>query len=178
MFMHNSNKCIIPECYIDSCLIEVLLVAGNDYVNHHKGNGKVAREMQMNFNDDFCIGIIDEDKKQLDYLKFFEEKKESDFLKLWKHKDKHHYIIQIRPVIESWFFRICSENDINLSDFGLPTKIKPLLKISKSIGSRKDDRFIKLFKQMKNENCQPVIELKNWLEFLKENKYNSNLDLL
>lgn len=60
--MNNSNKCIIPECYVDSCLIEVLLNAEKDYVNHHKGNGKFAREMKDNFNDDFCIGIIDEDK--------------------------------------------------------------------------------------------------------------------
>ena len=51
--MHNSNKCIIPECYIDSCLVEVLLMVDKDYVNHHKGNGKVAKEMQDNFNDDF-----------------------------------------------------------------------------------------------------------------------------
>ncbi len=176
--MNNSNKCIIPECYIDSCLIEVLLVADKDYVNHHKGNGKVANEMQDKFNDDFCLGIIDEDKEQLDYLKFFEEKKATDFLKLWKHTEKHHYIIQIRPVIEKWFLRICNENDINLSDFNLPTDLKSLLKITKAMSSRKDKKFIKLFKQMKTKNCQPVIELKNWIEYLKANKYNSNLDLL
>lgn len=176
--MNNTNKCIIPECYIDSCLVEVLLVADKDYVNHHKGNGKVAKEMQSNFSNDFCIGIIDEDKEQLDYLKFFEEKKTTDFLKLWKHREKHHYFIQIRPVIESWFLRVCKENNINLSDFNLPTEMRPLLKITKSINSRKDEKFIKLFKQMKNKNCQPVIELKYWIEFLKVNKYNSNLDLL
>lgn len=62
--MRNSNKCIIPECYIDSCLAEVLLIADKDYVNLHKGNDKVAKEMQDNFKDDFCTGIIDEDKEQ------------------------------------------------------------------------------------------------------------------
>ena len=74
--MYNSNKCIIPECYIDSCLIEVLLVEDRDFVNHHKGNGKVAKEMQENFESEFCLGIIDEDKEQLDYLKMFDEKKQ------------------------------------------------------------------------------------------------------
>jgi hypothetical protein len=176
--MNNSNKCIIPECYVDSCLIEVLLVADKDFVNHHKGNGKVAKEMMDNFSDGFCIGVIDEDKEPLDYLKFFDEKKTTDFLKLWKHKQKHHYIIQIRPVIEKWFLRICRENEIDLSEFNLSMDIKSLLKVSKSVNSRKDERFIKLFKQMKNKNCQPVIDLKNWLEFLKANKYNSNIDLL
>lgn len=176
--MHNSNKCIIPECYIDSCLVEVLLVADKDYVNHHKGNGKVAKEMKENFGNEFCLGIIDEDKEQLDYLKEFDDKKTTEYLKLWKHKEKHHYIIQIRPVIEKWFLKICNENEINLSDFGLPTDLKGVLKITKSVGSRKDERLVKLFKQMKNKNCLPVTELKNWIEFLKNNKHNSNLDLL
>ncbi|MEP7141279.1 MAG: hypothetical protein ABI707_00350 [Ferruginibacter sp.] len=99
-------------------------------------------------------------------------------MKLWKHKQKHHYIIQIRPVIEKWFLRICMENDINLSDFNLPKDMKPLLRITKEVGSRRDERLIKLFKQMKNKNCQPVVDLRNWIEFLKENKFNSNLDLL
>ena len=176
--MLNSNKCIIPECYIDSCLIEVLLVADRDYVNHHKGNGKVALEMRDNFKDDFCVGIIDEDRKPLDYLKLFESKKETNFLRLWKHKEQHQYIIQVRPVIEKWVIRICEENQINLNDFDLPTELRSLLKITKSIGSRKDERLINLFKEMKRKNCEPVIELKSWLEFLKINKQNANLDLL
>jgi hypothetical protein len=176
--MHNSNKCIIPECYIDSCLVEVLLVADKDYVNHHKGNGKVAKEMKENFDNDFCLGIIDEDKEQLDYLKEFKEEKVTEYLKLWKHETKHHYIIQIRPVVEKWILGICKSNEINLADFNLPTDLKELLRITKSVGSRKEQRLVKLFKQMKNKNCHPVIELKNWIEFLKENKHNSNLDLL
>ncbi len=176
--MHNSNKCIIPECYIDSCLVEVLLVADRDFVNHHKGNGKVAKEMKENFGNDFCLGIIDEDKEQLDYLKEFKEEKVTGYLKLWKHMGKHHYIIQIRPVVEKWILEICKDNEINLADFNLPTDLKALLKITKSVSSRKEERLVKLFKQMKNKNCSPVIELKNWIEFLKENKHNTNLDLL
>jgi hypothetical protein len=176
--MHNSNKCIIPECYIDSCLIEVLLMADKDYVNHHKGNGKVAKEMREKFENDFCLGIIDEDKEPLDYLKEFKQKKVTDYLKLWKHENKHHYIIQIRPVVEKWFVRICDENNIELADFELPTDLKSLQRISKSVTSRKDQRFIRLFKEMNMKNCNPVNELKRWIEFLKTNKHNSNLDLL
>jgi hypothetical protein len=176
--MYNSNKCIIPECYIDSCLVEVLLVADRDYVNHHKGNGKVAKEMKENFDNDFCLGIIDEDKEQLDYLKEFKEEKVTRYLRLWKHAGKHHYIIQIRPVVEKWILEICKENEINLADFNLPADLKTLLRITKSVGSRKEHRLVRLFKEMKNKNCPPVLELKNWIEFLRNNKYNSNLDLL
>ena len=176
--MHNSNKCIIPECYIDSCLVEVLLVADKDYVNHHKGNGKEANEMKRSFANDFCLGIIDEDKEPLDYLKEFKVKKITEYLVLWEHNNKKHFIIQIRPVVEKWFLKICEENEISLIEFNLPVELKALLKITKSVGSRKDERFIKLFKKMKNKNCQAVIDLKNWIEFLKNNKHNSNIDLL
>ena len=176
--MLNSNKCVIPECYIDSCLVEVLLVADRDYVNHHKGNGKVAKEMKENFKDDFCLGIIDKDKEPLDYLKEFKAKKITEYLVLWEQNNKKHFIIQIRPVVEKWFLKICEENEISLIEFNLPVELKALLKITKSVGSRKDERFIKLFKKMKNKNCQAVIDLKNWIEFLKNNKHNSNIDLL
>lgn len=85
--MSISNKSIIPECYIDSCLVEVLLKAGKDCVKHIKSNGKVANEMKK-FNDAFCIGVIDEDKEQLDYLNEFNEVQVTDNLKLWQRKDK------------------------------------------------------------------------------------------
>ena len=176
----SSNKCIIPECYIDSCLVEVLLKADKNHVNHQKSNGKVANEMKNKFSNDFCVGIIDEDRGPLDYLQQFDLRKENESLKLWRHKKKgiHHYIIQIRPVIEKWCLKICNDYEIKLSNFGLPAELKPFLRISKSVSAKSDIRFINLFKKMKADNCEPVIELKKWIEYLKENKQNSNLDLL
>jgi hypothetical protein len=176
----SSNKCIIPECYIDSCLVEVLLKADKNHVNHQKSNGKVANEMKTRFASDFCVGIIDEDREPLDYLKQFDVKKENKWLKLWKHKNDstHHYVIQIRPVIEKWCLDICEKNEISVSDFKLPADLKSFLKVSKSTSAKNDVRFIGLFKKMKNQSCEPVMELKRWIEFLKENKQNTNLDLL
>lgn len=124
-----SNNCIIPECYIDSCLIEVLLQADRkNLVNHEKSNGRVAIKMKSEaFADEFCIGIIDEDRKPLDYLKeFVAPQIETTFLRLWRHPDKHHYIIQIRPVIETWILDICRITGINLAEFSLPGDVKGL----------------------------------------------------
>ncbi len=92
---------------------------------------RLLKKMQDKFADHFCLGIIDEDKVQLDYLKYFEEKRATDYLKLWKHKEKHHYFIQIRPVIEKWCIKICDENNINMQSFGLPVELKALLRITK-----------------------------------------------
>jgi hypothetical protein len=174
----SSNKCIIPECYIDSCLIEVLLIADKNHVNHQKGNGTVAREMKNKFKNDFCIGIIDEDRIPLDYLSTFELKKKDDYLALWQHNNLNQYIIQVRPVVEKWILNICERNNIDLALFELPADLKPLQRITKSISSKNDQKFIKLFKHMKGVNCAPLLQLKGWIDFLKENKQNANLDLL
>ncbi|MFZ1529755.1 MAG: hypothetical protein WAT19_13445 [Ferruginibacter sp.] len=176
--MRNSNKCIIPECYIDSCLIEVLLKADKDFVNHHKGNGKVAHEMKNTFGNTFCVGIIDEDKEALDYLKEFEEKKVTPELKLWKHQEKHHYIIQIRPAVEKWILKICGSHNIRLADYRLPDELREFCKITKSVSSRKDVKFVGLFKEIFRMGCEPATTLKKWVEYLKLNKENSNVDLL
>jgi hypothetical protein len=170
----NSNECIIPECYVDSCLIEVLLFAGRNHVNHQKGNGTVAKLMKEEFSKDFCIGIIDEDRRKLDYLKEFALKTESTGLKLWKHESEHHCIIQIRPVIEQWILNICEESNIPLHD--LPDEIKALKKVSKSKESKNDIRFINLFKEMLRKNCEEVVRLKNWIEYLKKEKYSADIN--
>jgi hypothetical protein len=174
----SSNRCIIPECYIDSCLIEVLLNVDRNHVNHQKGNGTVAREMKDKFEEDFCIGIIDEDRKDLDYLDEFKLECETGYLKLWMHRTKHHYIIQLRPVIEKWLTNICDEYGINLKGYSLPESWKDLIKITKSVSSKKDQRFVQLFKGMRKKKVEPVLQLQHWIEYLKENKYNIDINQL
>jgi hypothetical protein len=171
----NSNQCIIPECYVDSCLVEVLLYAGKNHVNHQKGNGTVTKEMRGKFVDGFCVGIIDEDRKDLDYLKEFTLLKETDHLKLWKHKDKHHFIIQLRPVIEQWILYNCNKAGIDLTEFELPSTVRQLMKVSKSTTSKSDTRFVQLFKKMVNHEVEAVMELKKWLEYLRNNNYQADI---
>ena len=174
----SSNSCIIPECYIDSCLVEVLLYANKDHVNHQKGNGTVAREMKNKFADDFCIGIIDEDRKLLDYLKEFKLEIDANDLKLWKHKSRPQYMIQICPVIEDWILSVSSGIGVSLPDYGLPGAMNGLKKVTKSVASKNDKRFIQLFKDLLNKECESAKRLKNWLEYLKANKYNADINQL
>ena len=174
----SSNECVIPECYIDSCLIEVLLHVDRDHVNHQKGNGTVAREMKGKFNGSFCIGIIDEDRKKLDYLNRFELVIELEYLKLWKIKNGHQYIIQIRPVIEEWILSGCREIGIELKEYNLPESLIDLKKVSKSVASKKDQRFIRLFKDMVKMKSEPVLKLQSWIGYLKENTYKADINRL
>lgn len=168
----------MPECYLDTCLIEVLLQAGKDLANHQKGNGTVAGQMREAFDESFCIGIIDEDRKPLHYLKEFDLLTGKSNLKLWKHDSLHHYIIQFCPVIEKWIMGECVANEISLGTFGLPTDMKRLVKITKSIGSRTDQRFVQLFKSMIRQECESLMRLKNWIEHLKQHKYKADINEL
>ena len=174
----SSNKCIIPECYIDSCLIEVLLFADKDHVNHQKGNGTVAREMKGKFGDAFCVGIIDEDRKALDYLMEFKPLITTSHLKLWQHKESAHYIIQLRPVVEKWILNICEREGILLTEFDLPVTLNQLQKVSKSVTSKNDARFIRLFKYILHTKSEPVLQLKGWLEYLKKNTFKVDINYL
>jgi hypothetical protein len=174
----SSNECIIPECYIDSCLIEVLLYADRNHVNHQKGNGTVAREMKFKFVNAFCVGIIDQDRKQLDYLEEFNLAIDANDLKLWKHKSGHQYIIQICPVIEAWLLSACEAIGILLKNYNLPESLVGFKKEAKSIASKRDQRFVKLFKDMVKGKSESIIQLQNWLSYLKENQYNADINQL
>ncbi len=60
---------IIPECYIDTNLVETL--SCRDGCNHQKGCNQVAKIMKEKFADRFAVGIIDADKRTPGYLREF-----------------------------------------------------------------------------------------------------------
>ena len=56
------HACFMPECFLDTNLVEFLLEKTNS-VNHKKGNSSVAAKMnEKRFLDSFLVGIIDDDK--------------------------------------------------------------------------------------------------------------------
>ncbi len=52
---------IIPECYIDTNLVETLIAT--EGCNHQKGCNTVVNTMKRRFGDKFAVGIIDHDKR-------------------------------------------------------------------------------------------------------------------
>lgn len=79
------DKKILPECYVDTNLIETVAPTTTGY-NHQKGCGTVVKRMQDKFSDEFALGIIDKDKKELDYLANFDQVCNKGNLELYKHK--------------------------------------------------------------------------------------------
>ena len=134
---------IIPECNIDTNLIETLVPPITRY-NHQKGCGTVAKVMKEDFADRFAVGIIDKDKVFLDYLKEFDEVTRRGNLELYKHREKHHYFIRISPAMERFIMTNAELAGLSLEKFGLPTKFEYFKKISKTVDSKNDHRFKRL----------------------------------
>lgn len=170
------NDHIITECYVDTNLIETLCPPNSSGYNHQKGNSKVAKVMKEKFVDDFCIGLVDKDKKELDYLLEFECVYESEDMLLHKHKNRHHYIIQIVPAIEKWMLKQAKEADIELATFNIPTDLKELIKKSKSATTSKYDKDFKgLFTQFLVQEIPTVMKLKKWIDYLKDKNFHAKL---
>lgn len=164
---------VIPECYVDTNLVETLVPPQKQY-NHQKGCGTVTKVMKEKFTDSFAIGIIDKDKKEVEYLKEFAEVAKSDGLVLHKHKAKPHYIIQIVPGMERFIFKCLAECGITPEDFELPGDLELFRKESKTTNSKDDDRFRRLFKALRNAQAVDIIRLLNLITYLKYKNYTAS----
>jgi hypothetical protein len=170
---------IIPECYVDTNLIETLVPTEKGY-NHQKGCPNVAKVMQGKLSDSFALGIIDKDKKQLKYLSEFNLIVEKASLQLYKHKlaTKHHYIIVVAPAVEQWIIETAQSVNLLLSNYSLPVNLTELTKVAKTITSKTDPKFKSLFKDLVRHNAPNAMCLKNWIEHIKENPYTVDISLL
>ena len=168
---------VLPECYVDTCLIETLVPTQTNY-NHQKGTGTVAKKMQEKFADRFALGIIDKDKRELHYLREFALVTSKDNLELYKHKQKHHYLILINPAIEMFILNNAAEAGLTLAAYNLPDTLNELRKISKSVTSKHDTRFKSLFTAMVKKGPEEIIILISWISYLVQNNYKADLGKL
>ncbi|TAD98462.1 MAG: hypothetical protein EAZ97_10840 [Bacteroidetes bacterium] len=173
---------IIPECYVDTKLVKVLCPPQSKRYNHQKGCNTVSNKMQNKFFDDFALGIVDKDKRILDYSKEFDIIFQTQNLELRKHKSKNHYLIFIIPAMENWLIENLTEVGATLSDFGLPNDFEKLKKITKNSKSEQLDPYSKnldkLFRTLKEKKAKSVLILTYWIEYLKNNPYNADLEIL
>ena len=169
---------IMPECYIDTTLVESLLYAK---VNHKHSCNEVAKEMKSGkYKDTFAVGIIDNDKRKLSYIDEFDEIGRTDNLTFLKHKVKHQYLIKVGKeykAMETFIKENVFALGMKMEDFGLPSDLDSLIIITKDrISTQKDPRILKLFKAL--QQSQEVGKLKNVLDYLATNRYKANEEIL
>lgn len=171
---------IVPECYVDTRIAEILGQAKRKY-NHQSGFGNVANEMQKNKKlGEFAFGIIDEDKnkgKPAKYFLEFETVIELDNLILKKHPIKNHYLALVCPESEDWLLKEAKKVGLNPADkeYGLPTEMKGLIKLSKIKDIDKNEGFYKFIKALVRAKSPSITALKTWIELFKANNLDSLL---
>lgn len=143
--MEKKDWHIVPECYIDTNLVEFLL--NSKGVNHQKGCNLVAKQMkETNLKDIFSVGVIDNDKRQHSYVKEFEIVASTSHIELMKHKTRPHYLFRISPAMDQFILDCASEVSVNLQEYGLPDDIKSFTQITKDVKAKQDIRFKNLFR--------------------------------
>ncbi len=166
---------VIPECFVDTNLIETLVPPKGKGYNHQKGCGTVTKVMKERFSDSFALGIIDKDKRQVDYLNEFTEVIDAGSLLLHKHKSKPHYIIQINPVVETFIIDNATSVGISITDYDLPNEMDLFKKESKQEQSKKDPRFRDLFRAVNKAGAADFLKLAMWVEYLRDNNYKADI---
>lgn len=160
---------VMPECFVDTNLIEYLLNAG---VNHQHCCSKVVGQLKSTFADKFAIGIIDKDKVQLGYIQECDIIATTEHLTLMKYRERHQYLITIAPAVDKFVLDCAQEQIVNVKAFGLPSELIKFTKESKSVSSNSDPRFKSLFAAIKNNS--EIHTLKMALKYLCENQYSSD----
>lgn len=166
---------IIPECYVDTKVAEILGESSKKY-NHQHGCGDVANELKK--TNRVSLGIIDEDKfkgPNAKYFLEFEVVKQENNLILKKHKTKKQYLVLICPEVEKWLITDAEKVAINPSDehYGLPNQLKDFKKISKIKDIDKNLGFYRFIKALVREKAPSISTLKNWITLFKQNELNS-----
>ena len=164
---------IIPECFVDTKVAEILGEALRKY-NHQHGNGDVAKKLTKLPNN-ICLGIVDEDAKKGPKPKYFLDFlpiKEENNLILKKHKEKKQYLIFICPEIEAWLMNDAKKANIDPSDvkFNLPQDLKGFKKLTKTKGIDKNEGFVRFIKALIKEGTPSITTLKKWISLFKEDK--------
>lgn len=184
-----SAKSVIPECFIDSNLFNVLLNFEKESVNHTKGNGTVITKMEKKFSNLSCIGIIDKDKRDLHQIKANYDRiaieTVDEYFILYKHKKINHYIIQIVPEIETWICSVVKRLQINfeIDSYNISfISPKELAGITKNVDRKTDPRFRALFKEIMKksieDNFLPVLKLKSIIVKILNDNYTVDINEL
>ena len=171
--MSQKSLFVIPECYIDTALVEYILGMN---VNHQHSCNNVVRTMKERYGDGFAVGIIDNDKHGVGYLSECFLVSKSKHLEVFKHQNRSHFIITVTPAMDGFVMECAKDEGVKLSDMGLPTDLKSFKHLTKSERMPFDKRFPPLFQAI-NGN-EEVAALRNTLGYLCQEKYNANVDVI
>ena len=179
-FEENWYMHFVPECYFDTVLLKKLLQTNKRLV-HRKGCNNVVNDLDSKrLKHLFAVGLIDKDKRELDYLKNCEVLYNADKIILWKHKERMQFVIQLNPPLENWIVSILDENGSQIEkDFGYSRNFKKLKQqIKDDIDNENDEKLNKLVNAIIKTDCTTIKKIKSFLLYLKDKNYQTDINEL
>ena len=158
MNQHHYN--IIPECYADTVLVEML---GFTRPNHvlNSNISTVLKTVKSSHPNQQVVGIIDSDRgkgeKLLDGFELAEE--QHDIKKYTRGK---HTILVICPAFESWVFQNADQKKIDPADHGFHTP-KYFRNKCKDINAKRNQSLKQFLNTLKQKNAPGFTQLKTWI---------------
>jgi len=154
-----SNLNLLPECYGDTLLVEIL---GFKRPNHQtSGIGQVIKVMKEKYQNRLAIGLIDADKKITpSYFQEFHLEEEKHSLKLLKHQDRNHYLIMVSPALEGFILQAAVDVKIKQKPFD---NLKNLKRITKNINVGQNQDFKNFLNRLRQKKAPGFITIQKWL---------------
>jgi len=160
---------IVPECYADTRLAEILMQSKR--CNHQKNLGQVANTLKNKLKDLPALGIVDDDKGSIPrYFSEFDLLLQTQDLKLLKHHNRNQYLIIICPAIKQCLLNTAKEEAVNQLDFGIKEGLKEFTNLTKSIHLGQSREFTDFVKALVKTEAPSIILLKKWLVDFKDGK--------
>ena len=168
---------ILPECNVDTKVVEIISKASEKY-NHQHGCGDIANRLKNILKDNVALGIIDEDKNKGPVAKYFlefQEIKSENSLILKKHIIRVQYLILVCPEIEKWLLQNAKTAGINpkAEPYNLPENLYGFKQITKTQNIDRNIGFYQFIKALINKEAPGIITLKNWIEAFKDHSIES-----
>lgn len=180
----NWHNHFVPECYFDTVLFKKILETDRR-LKHRKGCNNVVNSFRIingkkgDLHDTFGVGMVDKDKKELDFLNECDAIIESDNLILWKHKERYHFVIQICPPIEKWIVAILHGDNKRVEEFGYSSNLKKFKKeIKDDIDKEEDKNLNLLLETIVLSKHDAIKKLKTILLYLRDNTYAADINEL
>jgi hypothetical protein len=155
---------IVPECYGDTRLVEILLEVQK--VNHQKNIGQVANTLRDKLKSQRALAVVDNDKQSIPayFQKEFSTLNEASGLVLLKHKIHPHFLVRICPALETWLLEAAKEAGISPKEYPICEDLNALRSATKNIELSKNQDFTRFVKALNRSASPRIRHLKSWLQ--------------
>jgi len=149
---------ILPECYADTLLIEML----GFEPNHKLGIGAVKNSLAKNYKNRLAVGVIDNDKKKPSDFDEFKVVTEKDGIKRCQKEDTKHTLLVISPAFEDWIFENAKAVDVDPIIYGFRSR-EHFQNICKKRNPSENRQLKQFLNTLKQKKAPGFVQLKTWI---------------